>query len=445
MAAALEVSASYVNLIERNQRPVSAELLLKVARAFDIDLGRFADAGIDGLADALKQAFTDPLFHAAGVDRDDADDIVIGNPSLAGAILTLFRSWKSAQNDLAEAGAEGRLDIDDPVEEARAFLQERRNYFDELDRWAEQIATALSAGALGRAVSIEAIAARFLERHRLTVRVLPDEVMGGDFRRLDRHSGTIAVSERLDHASRVFHLCLQMALLEQGGSLDRAVNAGRFQSDSGRRLARNAVANYAAAAIMLPYARFFASAQELRYDVEALGRRFGASFEQVAHRLTTLRRAGAEGVAFYFLRIDSAGNVSKRFAGDVFSFARYGGPCPLWNIHDSFRTPRRIISQIVELEDRTRYLSIARTVYGGIGGHGSKPAERAVTLGCRIEDAGALVYADGLDLTDATPIGLTCRLCERTACAARAHPPIRRPLIIDEHRRAAAPFRFAFD
>jgi hypothetical protein len=198
---------------------------------------------------------------------------------------------------------------------------------------------------------------------------------------------------------------------------------------------------------MLPYEAFLKSAKALKYDVEAIGRRFGASFEQVAHRLTTMQRPGAEGVAFFFVRVDAAGNMSKRCSGDVFPFARYGGSCPLWNIHETFRLPRRILTQIIELPDGSRYFSIARTVQGGAGGYGAPVAERAVALGCRLSDAAALVYAQGLDLdrAPATPIGLTCRLCERSDCAARAYPPLKRRLVIDEHNRLAAPFSFAFD
>ena len=241
-------------------------------------------------------------------------------------------------------------------------------------------------------------------------------------------------------------LALVVAALH-GRPLDRLVNTAKFETDGGRRLARAALANYAAGAVMLPYAPFRAAARELKYDVEAMARRFGASFEQVAHRLTTLQRPGAEGVPFFFIRVDAAGNVSKRFSGDVFPFAKYGGSCPLWNVHDAFRTPRRILTQIVQLPDGEKFFSIARTVHGEAGGYGAPKIDRAVALGCAIERAGELVYAAGLDLeaAAAAPIGVTCRLCERPDCAARAHPPLKRRLVFDEHKRLATPFSFAFD
>ena len=444
LAGSLGISPSYVNLIERNQRPVSADLLVRLSAVYGLDVSHLGGGESDTLFTELAGAFADPIFRSAGATREDAFDLAAGNPILGEAVANLYRAWRTSQADLVEARA-GRSTLDsDPVEEARAFLQSNRNHFADLDRAAEAIAADLSVGG---ASLLDALIARFKSRHGLRVRFLPDDVMTGAYRRLNRHSGELSLSERLDAASRVFHLALQLSLIELQGALDQTVNAARFTSDAGRRLSRAALGNYAAAAIMLPYDTFLKSAKELRYDVEAIGRRFGASFEQVAHRLTTMQRPGAEGIAFFFVRVDAAGNMSKRYSGDVFPFARYGGSCPLWNIHETFRLPRRILTQIIELPDGSRYFSIARTVQGGAGGFNAPVAERAVALGCRIEDARALVYAQGTDLdaAPATPIGLTCRLCERTNCAARAHPPIKRRLVIDEHNRLAAPFSFAFD
>lgn len=444
MASSLDISPSYVNLIERNQRPVSADLLIRLSAVYGIDLAQFGGSDSDALFTELSAAFADPIFRSAGTTREDAFDLAAGNPILGEAVASLYRAWRTAQADLVEARA-GRASLDaDPVEEARTFIQASRNHFAGVDAAAEAVAAELSVDGTSL---LDALMKRFARLHGLKVRVLPDDVMVGAYRRLNRHAGELSLSERLDTASRVFHLSLQLALIELQGALDQTVNAARFTSDAGRRLSRAALANYAAAAIMLPYEAFLKSAKALAYDVEAIGRRFGASFEQVAHRLTTMQRPGAEGVAFFFVRVDAAGNMSKRYSGDVFPFARYGGSCPLWNIHETFRLPRRILTQIIELPGGARYFSIARTVQGGAGGYGAPSAERAVALGCRIEDAGALIYAQGADLAAAlaTPIGLTCRLCERVDCAARAHPPLKRRLVIDEHNRLAAPFSFAFD
>jgi hypothetical protein len=442
MAAELGISPSYVNLIERNQRPVSADVLVRLASVYGFDLTRLAGADTDELFAGLAAAFADPLFVEAGVSREDAFELAAGNPVLGAAVAALYRAWRKAQEEATEARIAGNREFEDPVEEARTFLHAGRNHFPDFDEAGERIAAEREGGAL-----FDALAARFARRHQLRVRVLPASVMAGAWRRLNRHSREVAISEALDQASRTFHLALQLALIEQGAALDRIVNAAKFSGDPGRRLARAALANYAAAAIMMPYAPFLAAAEEFAYDLEALARRFSASFEQVAHRLTTLRRPGAEGVPFFFLRVDPAGNVSKRFSGDIFPFARYGGSCPLWTVHEAFRTQRRIVTQIIQLPDQSRYFSVARTVTSGAGGYLAPHVERVVVVGCALADAGKLVYARGLDLeaASATPVGVTCRLCERPDCAARAHPPLRRRLILDEHRRLAAPFAFAFD
>lgn len=444
MAGELGVSPSYVNLVERNQRPVSADLLVRLAQSYDLDLSAFSENRADDLFASLNDAFADPLFQSAGVTREDAHELAAGNPVLGEAVAALYRAYRDAQSELFDARAAARSGGADPVEEARTFLHANRNYFHALDEAGEKIAREADTPGQGL---FPALSARLKNAHRLRVRVLPADVMSGAYRRLNRHSGEVLISESLDSASRAFHLALQLTLIEESAALDKLVNAAKFESDAGRRLARAALANYAAAAIMLPYEAFRKSAAELSYDIEMLSRRFGASFEQVAHRLTTLQRPGAEGVPFFFLRVDAAGNISKRYSADIFPFARYGGSCPLWNIHDTFKTPRKILTQILQLPDGSRYFSIARTVQSEAGGFGAPHAERAVALGCAIEHAGKLIYAKGVDLetAEATPIGVTCRLCERPDCAARAHPPLRRRLIVDEHRRLATPFSFSFD
>ena len=184
-----------------------------------------------------------------------------------------------------------------------------------------------------------------------------------------------------------------------------------------------------------------------RYDIAALCGLFGASFEQVAHRLTTLQKPGQERVPFFFIRVDEAGNVSKRLDGAGFPFARHGGGCPLWNLHQAFRTPRQIVTQWLELPDGQRFFSIARTVTAGGGGYGKPRVERAIALGCAAEHAGRLIYTDSPSGAPAdpvaTPIGVTCRICHRPECTARSAPPIGRQILPDDIRRTTAPFGFS--
>lgn len=443
MAADLEISASYVTLIERNQRPLSADLLLRMAEAYGLKLSAFS-TGEDETFAQLEAMLVDPIFQELSIGKEEVRDLLSANPAMGEAVAALYAAYRASNASALEARAAGKAGPADPVEEAREFISHARNYFPTLDEAGEGIASALAAdgGSL-----FDGLSQRFEVRHKLSVRVLPDDIMVGAYRRHDRHRNQVMISEALDQASRTFQLALQLALIEGRDKLDAAVNAGSFATDAGRRLTRAALANYFAAAIMLPYGKMLAAAEEFSYDIEMMARRFGASFEQIAHRLTTLQRPGAEGVPFFFLRIDAAGNVSKRFSGGVFQFARYGGSCPLWNLHNTFRTPRKIMTQLIQLPEGETYFSIARTVHGGAGGFGAPSADRAVALGCELKHAEKLIYAQNIALETAprAEIGVTCRLCTRTACAARAHPPLERRLIIDEHRRMATPFSFAFD
>lgn len=443
MAGDLQISPSYMTLIERNQRPLPADLLLRLAETYDLPLSAFSLAESETF-ETLEAAIGDPLFQEHGVGREDVRDLIAANPAVGDAVADLYSAYRNSQRALMEARVASRTGPADPLEEARDFIAASKNHFPAIDAAGEAAAGRLSRIKGGL---LAALAEQLETQHNFKLRILPADVMMGALRRCDRHRNQIVISEALDQASRVFQAALQFVLLDMGPRLDAAVNEARFETDAGRRLARAALANYAAAAIILPYGRFFESATALKYDIEALARRFGASFEQVTHRLTTLQRPGAEGVPFFFIRIDAAGNVSKRYSGDVFPFARYGGSCPLWTIHETFRRPRKILTQIVQLPDGDSYFSIARTVHGGEGGYRAPAAERAVALGCELARAGELVYAEGVDLetAPATPIGVTCRLCPRQGCAARAHPPLQRRLIVDEHRRMATPFSFAFD
>jgi XRE family transcriptional regulator, fatty acid utilization regulator len=439
MASDLEVSASYIALLERNHRPLSAELLLRLARTYKIDMAALAGDGSGEEAVRLQAALKDPMFADIELPAMEITDLANNFPGVAEAILRLHTAYREEQLALADQGAaqtgEAPGDGSDPVAESRRFLEARRNSFPGLDDAAERLAQALAGH--------DGLAAYFRTRHGLRVRRLPPEVMVGSTRRLDRHRREVLLSDELDAASQAFQLALQLAYLELADDIDGVVRDGVFASESGARLTRRALASYAAAAILMPYGAFARAVETRRYDIEALSRQFGASFEQVAHRLTTLQKPGQARVPFFFLRVDEAGNVSKRLDGAGFPFARHGGGCPLWNVHQAFRTPRRIVTQWLELPDGQRFFSIARTVTAGGGGYGKLRVERAIALGCAAEHAGRLIYAQGQDEAAATPIGVTCRICHRTECTARSAPPIGRQILADDLRRTSAPFGFS--
>lgn len=441
MASDLDISPSYVALLERNQRPLTADMLLRLARTYRLDVSDLAGDGGAEYTARLAAVLRDPMFADIDLPPLDAADVATNYPAVTEAMLRLYTAYQEEQLALADRGADVAghdPDALDPAAEARRFLAARRNSFPLLDDSAEKLAQAIGAQ--------NGLVAYLKARHGLRVRRLPSDVLVGSLRRLDRHREEVLLDDTLDAASQSFQLALQIAYLEMRREIDATLREGSFATDNGERLTRRALASYAAAAILMPYSTFAKAVETRRYDVEALSRQFGTSFEQTAHRLTTLQKPGQERVPFFFIRVDAAGNVSKRLDGAGFPFARHGGGCPLWSLHQVFRTPREIVTQWLELPDGQRFFSIARTVSAGGGAYGSQRIERAIALGCAAEHAGRLIYAQqhpSPGPEGATPIGVTCRLCHRSNCTARSAPPIGRQVLPDDLRRTSAPFGFA--
>ena len=287
--------------------------------------------------------------------------------------------------------------------------------------------------------------ARLAERHGVRISVVPVHAMPDSQRRFDRHHRRLFLSELLPPSSRLFQTAVHLALIEQAPLLDRLIDEAALETPDSQRLCRIGLANYFAGALMMPYHAFHEAAERTRYDMNLLAGRFDASIEQVAHRLTTLQRRDRKGVPFFLLRLDNAGNISKRFSAGGFHFARYGGACPRWGVHDAFASPGQTIVELVGLPDDTTYLTVSRTVSTMPAPHPESPRRLAISLGCEAVHAPRLVYADGLDLASpsaVTPIGITCRVCERQNCPARASPPMTRPLAIDATRKSLSAFEF---
>lgn len=444
MASDLDISPSYVALLERNQRPLTADMLLRLARTYKMDMADLAGDGGTEYTARLQAVLKDPMFADIDMPPLEMADVATSYPGITEAFLRLYTSYREEQLALADRNAEGTEAVDaaggdsaDPVAEARRFLTARRNYFASLDDAAER----LSQNVAG----LDGFIRHLKDAHRLRVRRIPSDVMVGSLRRLDRHREEVLLDDTLDTASQMFQLALQIAYLDMRQDIDAALKESHFASESSERLTRRALASYAAAALLMPYSAFAKAVETRHYDVEALARQFGTSFEQTAHRLTTLQKPGHERVPFFFIRVDPAGNVSKRLDGAGFPFARHGGACPLWSLHHVFQTPRQIVTQWLELPDGQRFFSIARTVTAGGGGFGKTRVERAIALGCSAEHASRLIYTRNQPsgMESATPIGVTCRLCHRTGCAARSAPPIGRQMLPDDYRRASTPFGFA--
>jgi predicted transcriptional regulator/DNA-binding XRE family transcriptional regulator len=450
MATDLEISAPYIALLERNQRPVTADMLLRLARTYKIDLADLAgDGGADNTA-RMQSILKEPMFADIDIPTLEISDLAVSYPGMTEAFLRLYTAYREEQLALAERSAPEQIagarpghdgfDASDPVAEVRRFLAARRNNFANLDDAAER----LVEGPAGPAGLIE----RLRSRHNLQVRYLPPDVMLGSLRRLDLHRRQLLLEDSLDTASLKFELAKQLAYLELEQDVAAALEGSRFTTRSAELLARRALAAYAAAAIIMPYSVFAKAVDARRYDLEALARQFGTSFEQTAHRVTTLQRPGLEKIPFFLIRVDPAGNVSKLLDGAGFPFAKHGGACPLWSVHGIFKTPRQIVTQWLELPDGQRFFSIARTVTAGGGSYGAMRVERAIAIGCAADHAGQLIYTRdgrGPRADDPTPIGVACRVCHRPRCAARSAPPIGREILPDDFRTSSVPFGFSAD
>ncbi|MBS7670326.1 DUF2083 domain-containing protein [Croceicoccus sp. 1NDH52] len=451
MAADLDISPSYVALMERNQRPVTADLLLKLATTYKIDIASLADDGGEELSKRLQATLKQPIFEDIDLPALDSADIATSYPGFAEALLRLHTAFTEEQMAHAQrremaSGESAPAAGNDPVGEARAFLAARRNCFPALDDHAAEVAQEMAAAqSREESVSTDALIARLARKHGQKVRFSDPELILGSLRWHDRHREQVLISNLLDNPGRRFQLALQIALLESRQVIQTQVLEGRFSGENARRLAQRALSGYWAAALLMPYRPFLRAARQTRHDIEALSRRFAASFEQIAHRLTTMGRPGEEGVPFFFLRVDRAGNVSKRLDGAGFPFARTGGSCPLWNVHGVFETPGRICPQWLELPEGEKFFSIARSVEAGGGSWDAPRATRAVALACAAEHAGHVIYSEGLNAEDPTPIGVACRLCHRPHCIARSAPPIGRELRPDDNRDTGVPFAFAGD
>ena len=445
MAADLGVSPSYLNHIERNQRPVSAQLLLRLAETYDVDLRSLNQAGAADEA-RLAEILTDPLFKGLSAPRHELVQLLEEAPGVADALLRLYQAFDDGRAKARAAAETGEgLVESSPADWVREHIQSRGNHFPEMDQMGETLAEILSAEAPAHADGFEPAARqRLAARHDLGVRTLPAEVMVEWTRRYDLHRRRLLLSETLGPASRAFAIAYQLALVEHGPDLHRMAEASAAPDAPTRSLLKVALTNTLAAAILMPYAAFQRAAEETGYDLARLQARFGVSYEQAAHRLTTLSRPTARGVPFFLMRVDQAGNISKRYAAGAFPFSRFGGACPRWRLHSAFRTPGRIVTQIIETPDGNRWFTFARTVERqGHDGHGERH-DLAVGLGCELRHAHRLTYARGLDLDspEATPIGPACRLCHRHPCAERAAAPIDRPLAVDDWSKSVSPYPF---
>lgn len=437
------ISISYLNQIENNQRPVSASVLLSLAEKFKIDLSGLAAGESDRLMSALSEALTDPIFAGQAPSLQEIKLVAQNAPAVAHALIAAHQAFRHNSEQLASIddtlGRGAGLTENTPYEEVRDFFHFMDNYIHALDLRAEELAGRLG---IGETDSYPALASLLEREHGVRVtRAGRDDHM---IRSFDPQARVLALNPYLPPATRDFQLAMQVAQLGAGDAVDAIAGNAGFRTMEAYEICRIGLFNYFAGAVLLPYGRFMATAREVRHDLDLLAVRFGASLEQVCHRLSTLQRPGQKGIPIFFAKIDRAGNITKRHSAAKLQFARFGAACPLWNAHQAFEAPGRIIRQLAETPDGVRYLCLSKQITKGGRGFRQPQQHHALALGCEVSYADSFVYADDMDLGNRAsfePIGISCRICERTGCAARAMPPLKGRLIIDHDQRSALPYR----
>ncbi len=442
-AERIGISTSYLNQIENNQRPVSAAVLLALAETFRIDIADFSAGEGDRLLSALSEALSDPLFETFRPSLQELKLVAQNAPGFAHALIAAHQAYRRNSEQLASfddtLGRSATLAEPSPYEEVRDFFHFVDNYIHELDMAAEALAAALDIPERDPG---SALAEHLERRHGVrTTHDMPGESL---LRRFDAERRVLYLNPFSPASTRSFQAAFQIGEMEMAAAIEAIVDNAGFRSVEAREICHIGLANYFAGALMMPYAALQETARALRHDLELIALRFGASVEQVAHRLSTLQRPGRKGVPIFFARIDRAGNITKRHSAAKLQFARFGAACPLWNVHQAFETPGRIIRQLAETPDGVRYLCLATEIAKGGGGFRAPQRRYAIAVGCEVAHAGDFVYADDLDLANRAafdPIGISCRICERPNCAQRAVPPLKRRLVVDRNRRGAVPYR----
>lgn len=443
MAARIGISVSYLSQIESDARPLSDQVLVAFARAFPDEWGDvFAEPGEAMLA-RLSAAVGDPALPRAAVSEAAMRRAIRRQPELVEWIVLLHDAYIRGQaqlrtlDDALERGDASAL----PWDEVRDWFHARGNYLDPLDREAERIASEIDADGQSLVRNLPARLARL----GISIRPVRQTHAGAPVRQYDHGSRTLMLDPALPPESQHFLMAYQIVQLEIGALVTATIAGSGLRSEEARRLVAIGLHNYSAGALLMPYRAFRAAARELRHDVDALRVRFGTSFEQVCHRLSTLQRPGAAGVPVFFGRVDLAGNITKRHSATRLQFARFGGACPLWIVHEAAGIPDRILTQLAETPDGVRYVVMAKGLVKQSSSFARPSRRYAVTLGCEVEHAGEFVYADTLDVGGghgATPIGVSCRICPREACEQRAFPPVGRELIVNADERGTVPYRF---
>ncbi|AEX38716.1 HTH-type transcriptional regulator [Corynebacterium pseudotuberculosis] len=452
LAGTLELSASYVNQIEHDVRPLTLPVLHRITEVFGVDATFFSKDDASRLLAEVHDVMLDKELCPEDIDLQELSDLVDHHPDIARAVVEMHRRYRNVRDKLS-AATDARLvnSLDEtrtisgalsmPHDEVRDFFYARQNYLDDLDHTAEAISAELGITTFNIRANEAALIDRLESRHGVTIKAGRD--IGSTLHHFDTQTRVLTLSTRLITGQRAFRLATELAFLEANERIDAYLADAYFTSKEARTLARRGIASYFAAAVMLPYRLFHAEAERSGYDIEYLCQMFGVGYETICHRLSTLQRPNLRGIPFTFVRVDRAGNISKRQSATGFHFTHAGGTCPLWNVYETFTSPGTIMRQLAQMPDGRNYLWVARTVRHHQGRFGETGKMFSIGLGCEARHAARTVYAHGLDVktfANAVPIGAGCRVCTREDCAQRAFPAVNKLIAIDAHMSSVAPY-----
>jgi len=432
MAEQIGVSPSYLNLIERNQRPLTVQILLKLSAEFDLDLSDLK-SGQGETVPALKEVFADALLVGELPGTEELYEVADAAPNAANGILKLYRAYRESQErltDLKDVMSEGGSvagiqDAKLPFDEVRDAIERRSAYFPFTDEAAEKLSEEIGHGA--------DMGPRLKEWLRLqkgvAVQVVPVEVMPDHLRRFDKHLMRLFLSDRLSPEAQVMHLATEIAAMHLGEAIDEDVKRLIIESDEAKRLARIELSKSAARSLVMPYMAMLRSAKRFNYDLDVLAARFGVTRAQVALRLASLQKREAEAIPVFVQEVDYFGHRLRCLGANGFPFTEFGGRCPLLFSPSLFSGARGVDVKTVEFCNGKQYQTIAFHVAGPRANFGEPPLDRVMVVGLDIEDAASTCYPAS---ENPVLVGPDCRLCERRACLYRAAPPITRPLALDD-------------
>jgi predicted transcriptional regulator/transcriptional regulator with XRE-family HTH domain len=440
LAELLGISAPYLSQLEHDDRPMTPPLVDRIAKLFPMDWQDFETDSTDLLAIALRDALTDPMFEDV-LPPEMLTKLAEQHPAFAQNFVALHEAYRSTSQRLEMVDEAISVDRSSgsrlPWEEVRDWFHIANNYVDHLDRTAEELSLSLCGTKPSPAT--EALTDHLLAHHKVSV-VLEDT---RTLREFDGKTLCLKIDAAQPPAAMRFQLAYQVAVLTLGKTINDIAGRAELRSPVARELLKVGLANYAAGAVLMPYESFRHTARDVRHDIDRINSKFGTSFEQTCHRLSTLQRGGARGLPVFFCRVDMAGNITKRHSATRLQFARFGGACPLWIVHEAVAIPDRVLVQLAQTPDGASYVSMAKGLVKPSGSFDRNPRRYAIALGCEIEHAGEFIYADSLDITSektATKIGVSCRICSRRQCDQRAYPPSDQEIEVDLHRRGVVPY-----